>query len=219
MAEKETPTPADDRNLVNVDENYPNKSDEEKLALFWKNNKGFILGATAVFVVLMVGIQAVDAMRQGQIAKTQEAYLDAVAGESLEAFAKENAGSPLAGAAALKEADDAYEAEEYAKAIELYQLAATELQGTPFAERARIAIGFAQSKSGDSAAAQSTWKNLVADANTSEAIRAEASYALAVAALAADDDASFQAAVAQLEDYTVGLELTNRLRAIAPDKL
>ncbi|MGB0372514.1 MAG: tetratricopeptide repeat protein [Opitutales bacterium] len=220
MADKETPKPADDdRNLVNVDENYPHASEEEKLALLWKKNKGFVFIATAVFVVAVVGLQAVDAMRRGQIADQQAAYLDAVAGETLESFATENAGSPLGGAAALKAADEAYEADDFAKAQALYGKAAESLEGTPFAERARLGIGYAQAQSGDASSALSTWNNLASDSEASEGARAEASYAIAVSSLESGDDAAFGEAVARLESLATGMEYTNRLRTIAPDKL
>lgn len=220
MAEKETPKPADDdRNLVNVDENYPHASDEERLALLWKKNKGFIFAATGIFIVVVIGLQVVDGMRRSQIASEQSAYLDALANESLEAFAQSNADSKLGGAAALKAADDAYEAEDYPKAEALYSAATESLKGTPFAERARLGIGFSQAKSGNMDAAVSTWNNLASDTNASESGRAEASYAIAVAALEMENTSEFDNAVTRLEAFANGIEYTNRLRAIAPDKL
>jgi len=220
MAEKETPKPADDRNLVNVDENYPHASEEEKLALLWNKNKGFIFAATAIFFVAVVGLQAVDAMRRGQIADQQSAYLDAIANESLESFAESNTGSELGGAAALKAADDAYEADDFAKAQALYSSAVESLAGTPFAERARLAIGYCQAKQGDMSTAISTWNNLASDAEASETAKAEASYAVAVAALESGNDTEFDNALARIESFSnSSIEYTNRLRAIAPDKL
>ena len=219
MADKETPKAADDRNLVNVDETYPHPSDEEKLALLWKKNKGIVFAAIGIFVIGLIGLQGVDAMRTGAIAAEQEAYLDAAANESLEAFAADNKGSKLGGAAALSVADEAYADGEYVEATSLYKLAAESLEGTVFAGRAKLGVGFAQAKSGDAAAASATWSSLATDADLSEAVRAEASYALAVAALEAGDDSAFEAAVARLEGFATSLEFMNRLRAIAPSKL
>ncbi|MEM7672784.1 MAG: hypothetical protein AAF212_05530 [Verrucomicrobiota bacterium] len=220
MAEKETPQPADDdRNLVSVDENYPHASEEEKLALLWKKNKGFIFAATAIFIVVVVGLQVVDGMRRSQIASQQAAYLDAVSNESLEAFAESNVGSPLGGAAALKAADDAYEAQDFSKAESLYGAAAESLKGTPFAERARLGIGYSQAKSEDLTSAIATWNNLASDIEASDGARAEASYAIAVATLGAEDTTEFDNAVARLESFPNGIEYTNRLRTIAPDRL
>ena len=219
MAQKETPKPADDRNLVNVDENYAHPSDEEKLALLWKKNKGVVFAAAGVFIVGLLGLQGVDAMRQKAVAAEQEAYLNAVADESLEAFAKDNAGSKLGGAAALSAADEAYAAGEYAEAISLYKIAAESLKDTTFAGRAQLGVAFAQAKSGDEAAASSTWSSLATDASLSDAVRAEASYALAVTALEAGDDSAFEDAKARLEGFATSTEYLNRLRAIAPAKL
>lgn len=219
MADTNTPKPADDRNLVSVDENYEHSSEEEKLALFWQKNKGFIFAATGIFIVALLGLQGIDAMRRGQIAKDQAAYLDARAEGNFEAYAEANAGSPLGGAAALSAADSAYAEGEFANAITLYNKAAEALKGTAFAERARLGVGYAQAKSGDLSMAVSTWNNLATDTDASEGSRAEASYAAAVAALETEDDAAFSAAVERLESFTNGIEYTNRLRSIAPTKL
>lgn len=210
--------PQDDRNLVEVTPETPQPSDEERLALFWNASKGYVIVAAVVFIVAVIGNQAISATRASAQESQSAAYLDALHSESLSSFAEEEANSPLGGFAFLKIGDEAYASGDFAAAITAYEEAASTLADTPLNGRAELGLAFAQARNGNTSGATTIFAQLKTE-DYPEVLRGEAAYALAVLALESEDDAAFETETAYLLGLETGQQWIARLQAIAPGRV
>ncbi len=200
------PTPSsspagDDRNLVRIDDSYLNLSLEDKLTMFWEKNGraiSFAVAAVAVALIAKWGFDQYAAARSRAIAAEYAAAGDSAA---LAAFRAAHPTASLAGAAALRLADEAYEASRYAEAAKLYAEAAPLLTGQPLADRARLGVAISQLQAGDSAA-KATLETLANDTALARTLRAESAYHLAVLAR----DASASADARRWSDLALSVE-------------
>ena len=103
---------ADERHLIDAGESAA-ISIEDRIHLYWMENKGFITGCIAVLALLVIGFNGmrIYAAYAGQ--KVQAAYAAARASDSLADFARAYSNKPLGGVAALQVADSAYAAADY----------------------------------------------------------------------------------------------------------
>ncbi len=188
MAEPTPTTPTgDDRNLVRIDDTYLNLSLEDRLTMFWEKNGravSFALAAVAIAIVAKWGFDQYAASRSRAVTAAYAAAQDSAA---LETFRQAHPTAPLAGAAALRLADEAYTAGRYADAAKLYSEAAPLLTGQPLAARARLGAAIAQLQAGD-AAAKSSLETLANDTAFARTLRAEAAFHLAILARDAGDN-------------------------------
>jgi hypothetical protein len=174
---------------------------EAKLHGFWQNNRN------AIFAVCAAALLAVAARGGWQFFTAQRAksiaadYVAATTAEKLHDFAHLHQGSPLAGVAHLRLADDEYAAGNYPDAIVDYTQASTALAGTPFAGRARLGAAIAKIQAGSAADGEAQLKQIADDLTLLKAARAEAAYDLASVAVdegRADDAKKFAAQVQQI---------------------
>ena len=194
---------------------------EEQLRDLWEkkeNRTTVFVGIAAVVVMILgwYGYKAIAAEREAQI---ESAYSAAVVPARLRAFAKDNAGHPLAGAADITLADDAYKAGNYAEAIENYDKAAAALAGTPFASRALLGKAVCQIRSGKNAEGTAVLRQLADDPAQLKAVRSEAAYHLAAQAFDAgsfDDVNKFTDIVMQVDPASVWSQRSMMLRSRLP---
>ena len=207
---KEIPN-IDERNLIGSSESS-DLSIEDRIALYWEEKKAFIIGCFALlaaFIVLVNGFRIYKQYRENSL---QAAYTKAIASDTPGAFAKTNADTKLGGFAALNIADEAFEAEDYAKAIEFYKIAAQALSHNPLAGRAALGQAFALYHSGEKDAGLVTLENIIANNQFPESIRAEAAYHLAVDAFIAKRTEVFQSYADQIGDFDQAQQWNQRLQ-------
>jgi predicted negative regulator of RcsB-dependent stress response len=160
---------------------------DEQLRIFWEKNHNALYLGCALVVLAIVGRYAYEVLVAQREAVVEAAYAVATTPAKLQAFARANAGHPLAGAAWLKLADDAYTAGNFSEALVNYDKAAAALPGTPFATRALLGKGMCQIQSGKTAEGTAVLRQLEGDAAQLRAVRSEAAYHLAALAFAAGD--------------------------------
>ncbi|MGC6455090.1 MAG: hypothetical protein ACON39_08205 [Coraliomargaritaceae bacterium] len=189
---------ADDRNLIDTEESVE-LSIEDKISLYWAENKSFIAGSLAVLVLLLVGINGVKMYAAGKRIDLQNTYITAAAEGTLDEFARENSGSALGGFAALTQADAAYSEGSFERAGDLYELALQGLEESILFGRARLGQAFAAYQNGSSEEGVALLNAIHSDASLPSAILAESAYHLAVHAYAEEDFATFQSFASRIK--------------------
>lgn len=151
---------------------------EEQISAYWEKNQSSILTAIAISAIVIIGFQGYKIMQAQAEEELQSAYQEALTGDTINAFIESYPETTIAGFAALESAHQAYDAEEYTTALELYEKAARALSKSPMLGKARLGIAFAHYQI-DSAKGLSLLDSLLADTAILESIRAEAAYVLA----------------------------------------
>ena len=187
----------DDRNLVAVDATTA-VSFEDKINLFWKNNRTAVLAICGLVVVGIVGKGVWDYLARQREADIGKAYAAATTPEQLKSFGAAHDGHTLAGIAQLRLADEAYTAGKSADAITGYEKAAAVLKTGPLAVRAKMGRALAKVQAGRTADATADLKQMADDANQFKSVRAEAAYHLTGLAVEAGNAAEAQKLVDQL---------------------
>lgn len=179
----------DDRNLVTVDENYVAPGLEDNLRLFWEKNSRIVLALVAAAVLVFAANEARLFLAARHAQGVGEDYAAAKNEAALKNFLAAHPDEPQAGLAQLRLADTAYAAGDYAAARTGYEQAVTRLAatpaGAPLAARARLGAAVSQLLAGQTAEAAVALKKIADDAGLPRAVRAEATYDLAVQAAAA----------------------------------
>ncbi len=152
---------------------------EESVRYFWEKNRTSLIGIAVVVLLAILGRHGWDMIKEGQAASAREAYAAADTDAARQTFAGENKGSTLAGAALLEVADNAFKDARYSEAIQGYDAAAAELEGTIFDGRIRLGRAMAQLLSGDVAGGESALRALANDTTAPSAVRSEAAFHLA----------------------------------------
>lgn len=181
----------DERNLVEAGESEE-VSFEDRLHLYWMENKGFISGCIAVLALLVIGYNGMKIYVSYSEDQIQAAYAEAKVNDTLRDFAKEQSGKSLGGLAALNVADKAYTAEDYATAIEFYGISLDSVENDILLGRAKIGQAFATFYNGEKDEGLAQLRGLAADTGVPEAVRAEAAYHLAVNADVSGDAQAFE---------------------------
>ena len=99
-------------------------------------------------LLVVAGYQSMRVFKEQSKRALQTKYAEANANETLANFAKENSDKELGGFAALSTADAAYNAKDYTRALEFYNLAASALKEPILAGRAQIGQAFALYQAG-----------------------------------------------------------------------
>jgi len=172
----------DDRNLVNVDEQYIAPGLEDKLRLFWEKNTRLVIATITIVVLLIVGRGIYGHLVAQHEQAVGEAYAAATTDDALKSFIADHPGHALVGVAQLRLADDAYTAGRYTEAKTGYDEALPLLKDTPFAPRTQLGAAAAQLEAGQTAEAVAALKHIVSSATLPKAIRASAAYDLAAQA-------------------------------------
>lgn len=180
-------TAQDDRNLVLVDDDFEEADFEERMWLFWNRNKQAIVTGIAATFIAIFGVYGYQEYLRGKLEATQQAYMNATTPEEKTEFAKQHSENILAGIATLQLADEAYQAEDYARAAELYEQAIKTLDTQTAGPRAKLGLGVSLAKQGENDRAIQTLESLLDDPESIAAIKAEAAYHLAVLSLGDED--------------------------------
>lgn len=181
----------DERHLIDTEESE-DISFEDRIHLYWMDNKAFISGCILVLALVIIGFNGMKIYVSYAEGKIQAAYAEATANDALEAFAKEYSGKPLGGLAALEVADAAYASEDYAKAAEYYSMVSDSMENDILLGRARIGLAFATYYRGEAVKGLAQLRDIAADNKLPGAIRAEAAYHLAVDADVSGDASAFE---------------------------
>lgn len=200
----------DERNLIDTEESVE-ISFEDRAAIYWMENKGFIIGCFLLLCAVLVGINGLRMYKDSADAKLQAAFNEAKATETLADFAKANSDKSLGGFAALTVADEAYSAGEFDTAIEFYGIAASALDGYSLADRAQLGQAFALFNADQADQALAALSSLASDSSASEAVRAEAAYHLAVDAYTKGEKAVFDSYAEQVAGMPLGSQWQQRL--------
>ena len=138
LSEFENVPAGDERKTVILDEDFEGLEFDDKVWLYWKRNKmSIILTVVAAFAVVF-GVQSWKALKAQRASEMSRLYGAAETSEQLVEFADKYNGTPLAGAALLGAADDAYLKENISEAGKLYSKAALELKGNVLYGRALL---------------------------------------------------------------------------------
>jgi len=159
---------------------HPSDSFAETLQLFWIKNRNLVLGCCSAILLVIVAKGGYDIYRDHMQKVTGEEY--AVAGnstEKLSAFAKAHEGHPLAGAASLRVADEAYTAGRYLEAQLAYDKALPALKGTPFLGRAKLGSAMALVMQSKQSEGETALRAILGDSTQFKGVRSEAGYQLA----------------------------------------
>lgn len=170
---------ADERKTVILDEDLEGLEFEDRVWLYWKRNKTFIVSLIVLAFAVIIGKHAWISYVESRDNSIASGFAAADTFEKRAEFAKDNSGTAAAGAALLENADSLFEADKFAEAADVYKSAAENLGGTPVCGRALLGRAVSVLKSGKTEDA----KNLLASvAENSEALSysAEAAYHLGV---------------------------------------
>lgn len=213
------PKPAgDDRNLVAVDSTTA-VTFEDKLHLFWKNNRNAIFIVCAAVLLAIVGKGLWERFTRERELDVEKEYAAAKTTEQLKAFSTKHGDHTLAGVAQLRIADEAYAAGKAADAIAGYDKALTTLKSGPLAARAKLGRALAKIQAGKGGEATAELKQLADDTNQFRGLRAEAAYhltGLAVEAGNAADAQKYVDQINQIEPLSSWGQRAMNLRATLP---
>lgn len=190
-APKANANASDDRHLIDTEDSVE-LSIEDKISLYWMENKAFIAGCVILVAVFLVGINGVKMYSTSQQANLQNEYTDALANDTLEEFALAHSAHPLSGLSFLTLADQAYTDGDFAAADAYYKQAQEGLADNMLAGRARLGQAFSRYRSGSPEEGIAQLNAIHSDNTLPASVLAEAAYHLAIHAYAEGDTKTFQ---------------------------
>jgi len=200
----------DERNLIDM-EDAAELSIEDRISMYWMENKGFIIGCISALALALVAFNGMRIYKEHALESLANEFAAADASDSLADFADANSNKSLGGFAAMATADAAYTEGDYAKALEYYQVASSSLKGTVLAGRAMLGEAFALYQSRQEAEGIAKLNAIAADSSIAESSRAEAAYHLALEADFNGDSEAFEAYAAQINESTLAGPWQQRL--------
>lgn len=200
----------DERHLIDA-EDSEEISIEDRISIYWMENKGFINGCVFVLALLIIALNGMRIYKNHAEARLQASYSEALANETLADFAQANSNKDLGGLAALTVADQAYAAGEFEKALNFYSIATDALADNILAGRARLGQAFANFYNGNDSDALAQLADIAANSSLAEVARAEAAYHLAVEADVAGRTEEYDRYVAQIEASPIASQWQQRL--------
>ena len=206
----------DERNLIDLEDSAA-LSFEDRVNIYWNENKSFLIGSIVALLLVVVGYQGMRIIKEQAEAALQAEYAEADANGTLAEFAHAHSYKALGGFAALKIADEAYSDGDYEKALEFYDLAVSVLEEPILAGRARIGLAFALYHNGKIEECLARLNAITSDSTLAEAIQVEAAYHLAVEAHAAGRTSEFSSYTAQVNDSKFAGQWQQRLQNLPVD--
>jgi len=170
----------DERKSMVLNKDLKDLEFEDKVWLWWRDNKNFVIFTVFVAFAIIIGVQGWRWFENQQTIAVQKAYLTVTDNDSLLAFAQENASSPLAGVAALRLADEAYDAGNFVQSADFYAKASESLANTTMFSRARLGLAFALLNADKIEEGKKALQEIVNDKTAHRAFHAQASYHLGV---------------------------------------
>ncbi len=207
----------DDRNVVPTGDGAI--SFEDKVHVFWKENRQLVLGVCVAVALIIVGKGIWNHLQRQKEQGIEQEYAAATTSEQLRAFAASHEGHTLGAIAELRLADEAYAAGKSADAIAGYGKVIAELEEGPLAARARLGQALAKLQAGQTAEGAADLRTVAGDAGELKAVRVEAMYHLASLASANGDAAEVQKLseqLMQLDPSSPWVQRTMMLRASLP---
>ena len=184
---------------------------EDRISIYWMENKGFINGCIFALALLIIAFNGMRMYKNHAEAKLQAAYSEAINTETLADFAQANPNKDLGGLAALTVASQAYTAKEFEKALNFYSIAADALSDNILAGQARLGQAFANYYNGNTSDALAQLADIATDNSLPEVARAEAAYHLAIEADAAGNGEDYDRYVAQIQASPLATQWQQRL--------
>ena len=200
----------DERNLVDIEESEE-ISVEDRISIYWMENKGFISSCIFVLALLIIGLNGMRMYESHAEAQLQAAYAEAIANETIADFAQANSSKDLGGLAALTVADQAYSAKEFEKALNFYGIAADALGTNFLAGRSLLGQAFANFYMGNEKTALAQLADIAANSKLAEVACAEAAYHLAVEADLADRRGEYDRYIAQIQASPIATQWQQRV--------
>lgn len=193
----------------------PALSSEEKLIIWWNDQKPKILGVLGLIILAIIAYQVLGIIQKQKITSLQSAYQSAVNDPvALKTFASENDGTNLAGLAWLELADRAYQKEEYSTAATLYHNAAKSLQEANILSRAKLGHAVSLSQDNNKSESISVFQSIIDNESYTANARGQAAYKLILIAVEAKDkslaDQSFEK-LKNLPNNTIWMSQAERL--------
>ncbi|ACB73966.1 tetratricopeptide repeat protein [Opitutus terrae] len=214
------PTPAgDNRAAARADQSPVGPSFEERLRVFWQQNSKLVTGALVVVLLAILGKGGWEYLQAEKDREVRRAYAAATTPAQLKTFTAAHPEHPLAGAAYLRMADDAYADRKFTDAVGLYEQAIQALDAPVLESRARLGIAIAKLQGGRAAEGETALKAFANEAKEVKAFRVEALYHLAVSALTngkPEDVKSYSEQLMQLDPTSPWTQRAMMLRANAP---
>jgi predicted negative regulator of RcsB-dependent stress response len=214
------PSAKSEKPRASDDQTQPEVPFDVQLREFWETNRKTIFVGCGLVLLAIIGRYTYDAYSAQREASIESGYAAALTPARLQTFARDHAGHPLAGAAWLKLADDAYVAGNFAEAVGNYDKAIAALPGTPYAARALLGKAMCQLQSGKTAEGAAILKQLSEDTAQLRGVRCEAAYHLASLAFDAghfDEVARLANLVMQADAGGTWAQRCLLLRARAPE--
>lgn len=169
----------DERNIIDLEESSE-VSIEDRIHLYWMENKGFVTGSITLIAFVIIAFNGMRIYKEASEKKLQDNYAAAQAGDELQQFAEANADKNLGGFAALLVADEFYTNEDFENAAQFYNKAAGSLTDEILVARARLGEGFATFYGTDQIQGRVLITSVATDSSLPETIRNEAAYHLAI---------------------------------------
>ncbi|MDD2765344.1 MAG: tetratricopeptide repeat protein [Opitutaceae bacterium] len=192
---------------------------DEQLRIFWEKNHRAIYVGCVLVLLAIIGRYTYEMLAAQREAGVEAAYAAAVTSAQWQAFARENGSHPLAGAAWLKLADEAYAAGNFTEARADYDKAAAVLPGTPFATRALVGKAMCEIQSGRTTEGTAILRQMANDSTQLLGVRCEAAYHLASLAFDAgsfDDVVKLTDLIMQVDSSGTWAQRALLLRAQTP---
>lgn len=181
-----SPLSGDGRPVVAVGTDLPQLSFEERVQLFWFENKKTILLTCALVLVILVVKEGVLYYLDQREQAVGTAFAAAETNPTkLRSFVAENPSHKLAGLAWLSIGDEAFKTSKYTDAAFAYEKAGPLVAGSAFAGRAQIGRAFSIALGGDKTKAAEAFTKIAADEKQAASTRTEARYHLALIAVEA----------------------------------
>ena len=154
---------------------------EEKLLEMWKKNKQTIIYALIVLLVAALGFEGHRAYAKYRLITEKTAFSKLSTLEEKKLFVKKYAGSRLSGFILLEVAGECYNNQQYEEAATYFEKASLSLKDVVVLnDRAQLGFGVASVLAGNVSKGKAVLEKLSLASSTLGAIRAEATYELAI---------------------------------------
>lgn len=203
----------DERNLIDLKDSAA-LSFEDRMNIYWKDNKGFLIGCIVVLFFVIAGYQGMRIVKEQTETSLQNEYAEADADNTLAEFANMYSDKALGGFAALKLADKAYSSGDFDKAVEFYSLAIVAIDEPIIAGRAKLGLAFALYSNGKNEEGLAQLNAITSDSSLSESIRTEAAYHLAIEAYMAGRADEFSSYAAHVNNSKFSGQWQQRLQSL-----